>query len=152
MGIFRETVHEVAKQGNFYYLFNAFIGAYNRRTDVLGKMSSGGDNSQVLTAINNLTNLTREIFMGLKEDFETLKSKFDSLDSATQAVADDIAALKSEIKEANDRANIDLSPLVERANNIEARLRGAAGPNAGSDPEAPTGGETNPTEGTPGGE
>lgn len=90
----------------------------------------------ILNAINNLDRKVDERIMGLKEDFETLSGKFDSLDSATQAVADDIAALKEEIKVANDRANIDLSPLVARADSIETRLRGAAGPNAGSDPDA----------------
>jgi stress-induced morphogen len=30
-----KTFHEVEKAGNLYYLINAFIGAYNRRTDAL---------------------------------------------------------------------------------------------------------------------
>lgn len=95
-----------------------------------------GDNSQVLTAINNLTKVTEEKFMGLKEDFGTLTGKFDGLEAATLAVADDIAALKQEISDANERANIDLSPLMARADNIEAGLRAAVGSQAGSDPAA----------------
>lgn len=107
---------------------------------LIAAIGSGGntDNSQVLQAINELTILVKEQHMALKDDFETLNGKFDALDSATQAVADDIAALKTEIKEANERANIDLSPLVARAEGIEGRLRGAAGPNAGSDPASET--------------
>lgn len=34
---------EVGKSGNLYYLINAFIGAYNRRTDAL--LNSGGGNN-----------------------------------------------------------------------------------------------------------
>ena len=33
--IWRKTIHEVEKTGNLYFLLNAFIGAYNRRTDVM---------------------------------------------------------------------------------------------------------------------
>ena len=33
--IWRRTIHEVEKTGNLYFLLNAFIGAYNRRTDVM---------------------------------------------------------------------------------------------------------------------
>lgn len=105
----------------------------------LGAIAQGGgagDNSQVLLAINGLTKSIEEKFMGLKEDFGTLTSKFDGLESATLAVADDIAALKQEIADANERANIDLSPLMARADNIEAGLRAAVGSQAGSDSTA----------------
>lgn len=100
------------------------------------KATDGGSNAQVLTAINNLTNFVKENFMALKEDFQTLQSKFDGMESAVTAVADDIAALKSEIEEANERANIDLLPLVARADGIEAGLRAAVGSQPGSDPVA----------------
>ena len=33
--ISRRTIHEVEKTGNLYFLLNALIGAYNRRTDVM---------------------------------------------------------------------------------------------------------------------
>jgi hypothetical protein len=32
---FRKHIHEIDKTGNLYYLLNAFIGAYNRRTDIM---------------------------------------------------------------------------------------------------------------------
>lgn len=73
--------------------------------------------------------------MALREDFEKLQSKFDLMEQAVAAVAEDIAALKGEIKEANERANIDLSGLVSRAENIEAGLRSAVGVVPGSDPD-----------------
>jgi hypothetical protein len=50
---FRRTdklVQEIEKQGNVYFLLNAFIGAYNRRTDVLAK-GTGGDVSTKLDEI-----------------------------------------------------------------------------------------------------
>lgn len=147
LGIMSDTIHEVRKGGHLFFLINAFIGAYNRRTDVLAQ----GGNSQFpdlqmmaarLETIHGLVfDLNRKVdeaLMGLKEDHQALTERFDKLDEATQLVADDIAALKQEIAEANERANIDLSPLVSRANDIEARLRGSAGSQAGSDPDAPT--------------
>lgn len=30
-----KVIHELEKVGNFYYLLNALLGAYNRRTDVM---------------------------------------------------------------------------------------------------------------------
>lgn len=30
-----DSIHEIRKSGNLYFLINAFIGAYNRRTDVM---------------------------------------------------------------------------------------------------------------------
>lgn len=104
-----------------------------------------GLQADVLTAINNLDRKVDEAVMGLKEDHQALTGRFDKLDEATQLVADDIAALKREIAEANDRANIDLTPLMSRADAIEARLRGSAGSQAGSDPETPAP-EPEPTE------
>lgn len=50
---FRRTdklVQEIEKQGNVYFLLNAFIGAYNRRTDVLAK-GTGSDVSAKLDEI-----------------------------------------------------------------------------------------------------
>lgn len=32
-----KVIHEVEKSGNLYFLINAFIGAYNRRTDVMAQ-------------------------------------------------------------------------------------------------------------------
>ena len=75
--------------------------------------------------------------MALQEDFQTLSGKFDAMDTAVQAVADDIAALKEEIREKNEQSNVDLSGLIARADGIEARLRASAGSQAGSDPETP---------------
>lgn len=99
--------------------------------------SGGGNNSEVLTAINNLTNLVKEKFMGLKEDNEALNERFGRVETAVDLIAADVTALKTELQEANERANIDLSPLIARAEGIEARLTGIAGPNAGSDPTEP---------------
>jgi hypothetical protein len=30
-----DTIYEIRKTGNLFYLLNAFLGAYNRRTDVM---------------------------------------------------------------------------------------------------------------------
>lgn len=38
---------EVGKSGNLYYLINAFIGAYNRRTDALVNAGGGSNNAKL---------------------------------------------------------------------------------------------------------
>jgi hypothetical protein len=96
--------------------------------------AGGGDNSQVLNAIDNLGRKVDEAVMALKDDVQTLQGKFDAMETAVTAVAEDIAALKNELKEANERANIDLTPLITRAENIEAGLRASVGAQPGSDP------------------
>lgn len=153
LGIGRDkdrVAHTVTSNGTLHKFLMSCLEAYKDRTEKW----SEADNSAVLTAINNLTNFVKENLMTLKDDFATLQGKFDTMESAVTAVAEDIAALKNEIKEANDRANIDLSPLVARAEGIEAGLRAAAGSQAGSDPDAPppgggeTGGETETGGGT----
>lgn len=73
--------------------------------------------------------------MGLKEDHEALQGKMDNIEKGVDLVAKDVTALKDEIKAANEKANVDLSPLVARAEAIEARLGVIAGPNVGSDPD-----------------
>ena len=43
IGTVSDKIHEIRKQGNIFFLLNAFLGAYNRRTDVLAKASAGND-------------------------------------------------------------------------------------------------------------
>ena len=59
-----QRIHEVRKQGNLYFLINAVIGAYNRRTDALSggmqaialALSTPQDNSTAVQAeIDRLT-------------------------------------------------------------------------------------------------
>lgn len=123
------TVHEVEPESNLDTLIRDLITALAN--------NDPGDNSQVLMAINNLTKLTKESFMGLKEDNETLNERMGRVETAVDLIAADVSALKTELEQANERANIDLSPLIARAEGIEARLTGIAGPNAGTDPTEP---------------
>lgn len=45
-----DNLHEIRKTGNLFYLFNAFIGAYNRRTDVMAENAAEKAAIQELTA------------------------------------------------------------------------------------------------------
>jgi hypothetical protein len=52
---FRRTdklIQEIEKEGSLYFLLNALIGAYNRRTDILAK---GTDNSELENKIDRLS-------------------------------------------------------------------------------------------------
>ena len=109
------------------------IGGLTKALNKLTGTYTVGEDSSLRAEINDLKQRMEELFMGAKEDLDTLTGKFDSLESAVVAVADDIAALKAEIAAANANANIDLSLLIARADGIEAGLRAAVGAGPGSD-------------------
>jgi hypothetical protein len=72
---FRRTdklVQEVEKTGNLYFLFNALIGAYNRRTDVLAKGANGDDSTKLDSIIEMLRGLAH-----LPADISLIKEKLD---------------------------------------------------------------------------
>ena len=137
---------EVPKGGNLDEVLRAFASALN----------NGSTNAAVLTAINNLTSFVKENLMSLKDDVKaltdtigTIEENTAALGQATELIGADIEAFKRELTEVNERSNVDLLPLIQRAGNIGSaigavniKLREVAGPNAGSDPQAPTGGET----------
>ena len=47
--ITRRYVHEISKDGTLYFLLNAFIGAYNRRTDVMERAVKLDERVKALT-------------------------------------------------------------------------------------------------------
>ena len=75
--------------------------------------------------------------MATQADLDNLNLKVDALESATQLIADDVAALKLEIIALNENTNVDLGPAIARIEGIEARLRAVAGSSPGSDDEPP---------------
>ena len=75
--------------------------------------------------------------MATKQDLELLESKIGGLESKVDLTLADTTALKNELKALNENANIDLGPVIARVEKMEARLSDNAGPNVGSDPEAP---------------
>nr|AUN37457.1 hypothetical protein [uncultured bacterium] len=115
-----------------------------------------------------LIKLVKEIrhHMATQQDVDTLSQRMSDIEqsttklgSAVKTSGEDVAALKKEIADLNARSNVDLSPLIARAENISAglnslgdQLLSVAGPNAGSDPgdnppSTPAGGSTS-TSGT----
>jgi len=80
----RKTVHEVDKQSSLYYLINAFIGAYNRRTDALSEglhaialaLATPQDNSgDVQAHINQVTARLKQPTDALATAVEAQKGK-----------------------------------------------------------------------------
>lgn len=59
-----KVVHEIARNGNIFFLINAFIGAYNRRTDVIAREAETQEKVRQLT--------------------QRLKVQNDALDAATK--------------------------------------------------------------------
>lgn len=99
----RRHVHDISTEGTIFFLLNALIGAYNRRTDVLAK-AGGGDNSQLLTVINNLDRKV-DRFMATQEErlqailvaVKTVKQMLADLKTNNPAIEDEIAAIESEL-------------------------------------------------------
>lgn len=63
MTVSSRTTHEVSKDGNLYFLLNAFIGAYNRRTDVLAHSAAllGGGLEAIALALSSEEDNSAEI-------------------------------------------------------------------------------------------
>ena len=78
-----DKIHDIRKAGNFYYLLNAFLGAYNRRTDAWTR----GDNSQVLEAINNLT---RKV--------DTMSSNIDRIEKEAADLTEDVGLVRTAVE------------------------------------------------------
>lgn len=115
-----DKVHEIKKNGNIYYLINAFIGAYNRRTDTL---SGGGDNSQVLQAINNLSRKVDEFMATQEERLREVKTKLDNIQSGVDRTQEQLAELKRNNPDLDDEISAieatvsaidtDVNPVIE---------------------------------------
>lgn len=74
-----KTYHEIDARGSLYFLFNALIGAYNRRTDVVGAglqaialaLSTPQDNSSQVQA--HIDAVTRQ----LKQQADAVQAAVD---------------------------------------------------------------------------
>ena len=55
----RFMIHEIKKAGNLYFLINAFIGAYNRRTEAMERAVKLDERVKTLT--NNLNTAGNEL-------------------------------------------------------------------------------------------
>lgn len=75
--------------------------------------------------------------MATKEDVQKLETALSNVQTAAELIGQDVAALKEELKTANENSNADLTNAIGMAEGIETRLKAIAGPNVGSDPEAP---------------
>src|SRR6185503_10270881 len=113
----RRHIHEVSKDGSLYFLLNAFIGAYNRRTDILAKGTTG-DNSEVLTAINNLTRKVDQMSSNIDriekeaadaaENVGLIRTAVEELKTASAAMQAEIASLKDQVAKGQlDQARLD---------------------------------------------
>lgn len=108
-----DKIHEIRKAGNLYFLVNPLIGAYNRRTDVLAKLN-GGDNSQILIAINNLD---RKV--------DKMSSNIDRIEKEAADLAEDVPVIKQALEDLKTLVS-DLKSQVAQSQLDQARLDVAA--------------------------
>lgn len=50
-------IHDIPEKGTLQFLLNAFLGAYNRRTDVIARQASGGDTQKLDAILKNQTTI-----------------------------------------------------------------------------------------------
>lgn len=112
------VIHDIEETSKLYFLLNAFIGAYNRRTDALAKGSNGGNNSDVLTAINKLdrkvdtmsSNIDRieKEAADAAENVNLVRTAIEDLKTITEAMKTEIADLKQQVAQGQvDQARLD---------------------------------------------
>lgn len=115
------VVHDIEEQGKLYFLLNALIGAYNRRTDVLAKGTGNGNNSEVLTAINNLN---RKV--------DAMSSNIDRIEKEAADAAENVGLVKTALDTLNTTVAdlkavvADLQTQVAQGQVDQARLDAAA--------------------------
>lgn len=106
-----DDIHEIRKNGNIFFLINAFIGAYNRRTDVLAQ--SGNSQFPDLTLIaarletvhGLVFDLNRKVdeFMATQEErLRGVKTKLDAIQSGVDKIQQQLADLKANNPELDD--------------------------------------------------
>ena len=75
-----KTYHEVDPKGSLYYLINVFIGAYNRRTDVLGAGLQA-----IALALSTPQDNSAEVQAHINQAAAKLKQQTDALATAVEA-------------------------------------------------------------------
>ena len=120
--ITRRYIHDISEKGTLQFLLSALIGAYNRRTD-LWKSESTGDNSEVLTAINNLSRKVDIMSSNIEriekeaadaaENVGLVRTAIEELRSASADMKTEIAALKEQVAQGQlDQARLDAAAAV----------------------------------------
>lgn len=92
-----KKVHEVEKGGNLYFLINALIGAYNRRTDVMHRESETIINTQkeILKKMSELSDAVAAIGNDVGELQAAVQRVLDLLNQPNPDVAAAVAALQA---------------------------------------------------------
>lgn len=62
------SYHEVDSRGSLYFLINSFIGAYNRRTDVLERNSEAAFQRRIDELANDLKTSTDKVEEAVNAD------------------------------------------------------------------------------------
>lgn len=106
-----DRIHEIRKAGNLFYLLNAFLGAYNRRTDVLAKPD---DSAGILIAINNL-----------ERKVDSMSSNIDRIEKEVADLSEDVGAVRNAVDGLKAVVS-DLKDQVSQGQLDQARLDAAA--------------------------
>jgi ABC-type transporter Mla subunit MlaD len=133
-----DEIHEIRKSGNIFFLLNTFLGAYSRRTDVLGKLSSS-NNSEILTAINNLDRKVDE-FMATQEE------RLQGVNTALSSIADGINTLQQQVadlKASNPALDDEISAIEGTVKAIADDINGVVPDAGGGDTGGNAGGTGN---------
>lgn len=142
MGV--DNITEVRKSGNLFFLINSFIGAYNRRTDVLAQASGGSqfpDLSLMAARLETIHGLVFELDRKVNEFMSTQEERLRNVQSALSGIADGINTLQQQVADLKAN-NPDLDDEISA---IEGTVKTIADDINGVVPGGGTGGGTEPT-------
>ncbi|HEX7333427.1 MAG TPA: hypothetical protein VF290_18125 [Pyrinomonadaceae bacterium] len=125
-----DSIHEIRKIGNLYFLINAFIGAYNRRTDVLAQ----GGNSQFpdLQMMAARLETIHSLIFELNRKVETMSSNIDRIEKEAADAAENVGLVRAALETLNTTVTelkstvADLKQQVAQGQLDQARLDAAA--------------------------
>ena len=95
--IMSDEIHEIRKGGNLFYLLNAFIGAYNRRTDVMAQ--SGDSQFPDLTLIAARLETIHGLVFNLDRKVDTMSSNIDRIEKEAADAAENVNLVRTAVEE-----------------------------------------------------
>ena len=149
------VIHRIEKEGTFFYILNAFLGAYNRRTDVIARQASGGDTQKLDAILKNQTTITdmlsplggvpatiglidkrsttiHGLIFDLKGILETMSSNIDRIEKEAADAAENVGLVRTaveELKATSEAMKTEIAALKEQVAKgqlDQARLDAAA--------------------------
>jgi septal ring factor EnvC (AmiA/AmiB activator) len=114
-----DKIHDIRKVGILSELLHLLLRAYKERTEA---WAGSGDNSQLLTAINNLDGKVSEFMATQEERLRGVKTKLDAIQSGVDKIQQQLADLKANNPDLED----EISAIEATASAIDTDVNPVA--------------------------